>query len=147
MQLSELKKKRKIKEIPIDKTQIKNLIGLSKRDLKVAKKLLGENLDWSFLVSYNAVLQISRAFMFSFGYTTDEFEHHKTTFIFVSSILGEKEKELINIMDRMRRKRHEVAYDEEGMVSEFEANQAFETAKRCMDILGEKIKEKLQLSK
>jgi uncharacterized protein (UPF0332 family) len=144
MSLNELKKKRRIREIPIDKKQIGNLIDLSNRDLKVAQKLLSDNLDWSFLVSYNAVLQISRAFMFSYGYTTDEAEHQKTTIEFVSAILGHNEKELTNIMDRMRRKRHEVAYDEEGMVSEFEAKQAFETAKKCNQLFREKIKNKLK---
>ena len=145
MDLSELLKKRKIREIPIDKTQIKNLIGLSVRDIKVSEKLLSENLDWSFLASYNAVLQISRALMFSYGYTTEEQDHHKTTFDFLGAIMGDKEKELVNIVDRMRRKRHDVAYDEEGMISKFEAEQALDIAKKCKKILEDRIRKKIQL--
>jgi len=45
MNLNELKKKGRIREIPIDKKQIKNLIELAKRDLNVAKTLITENLD------------------------------------------------------------------------------------------------------
>jgi len=143
MDLSKLKSSGHIREIPIDKKQIDDLIKLAKRDLKVAEKLISDNLDWSFIVSYNSMLQISRAFMYSYGYTTSEEEHHKTVIEFLRAIIGEKEKDLTNTLDRMRRKRHEVTYDESDIVSDFEAKVALEMAKKCMEILEKRIKEKL----
>jgi uncharacterized protein (UPF0332 family) len=144
MSLSELKKRRAIREIPVDKKQIENLIELAERDLKVAQELLAKNFDWSYSIFYNSMLQISRALMFSYGYTTTEEEHHRATVEFARAIMGEKEGELIEMLDRMRRKRHGVTYDEAGTVSEFEAKKAFETAKRYFDIVKKKIAEKVR---
>jgi len=144
MDLSKLKSSGHIREIPIDKKQVEDLVRLAKRDLKVSEKLLPENLDWSYIVAYNSMLQMSRAFMCSYGYTTSEEEHHKTVVEFLTAILGNTEKEMVSMLDRMRRKRHEVTYDESDIVSDFEANAALETAKKCMGILEKRIKEKLR---
>lgn len=144
MSLSELKKRRAIREIPVDKKQIENLIVLAERDLKVAHDLLANNFDWSYSISYNSMLQVSRALMFSYGYTTTEEEHHRATVEFVRAVMDNKEKELLEMLDRMRRKRHGVTYDEAGTVSEFEAKRAFETAKRYLDIVKRKIAEKVR---
>ena len=142
--MSKLKSSGHIREIPIDKKQVEDLVRLAKRDLKVSERLLPENLDWSYIVAYNSMLQMSRAFMCSYGYTTSEEEHHKTVIEFLAAIIGDTEKEMVSMLDRMRRKRHEVTYDESDIVSDFEANAALGTAKKCMGILEKRIKEKLR---
>jgi uncharacterized protein (UPF0332 family) len=142
MSLRELEKKRLIRSIPVDKRQIENLVTVAKRDLKVAGDLLANNFDWSYSISYNSMLQISRALMFSYGYTTSEEEHHKTVVEFARAVLG-KEQEMTEMLDRMRRKRHGITYDEADTVSEYEAKQAYETARRYFGIIEKRIKEKV----
>ena len=140
MNLSELKKSGKLKEIPVDKIQIESLAKVAKRDLKVAEGLLNNSLDWCYVTSYNSMLQISRALMFSYGYTAQAEEHHKTVVEFVRAILGETE--LTNTLDRMRRKRHNVTYDEADTVSEYEAKHALETARKYIGIIEKRIGER-----
>ncbi|MFH0884668.1 MAG: HEPN domain-containing protein [Candidatus Micrarchaeota archaeon] len=142
MNLAELKKSGKLRAIPVDRHQIESLVSVAKRDLGVAGYLLKNNLDWSYIASYNSMLQMSRALMFSYGYTTSEGEHHKLAVEFVESVLGESE--LTTLLDRMRRKRHEVTYDEAGAVSEYEAAHALETAKRYLEEVEKKIKKRLK---
>ncbi len=140
MSLAELKKSGKVKSIPIDKEQIRNLIELGKRDLVVAKKIFSTNFDWCFIVAYNSMLQSSRALMFSYGYTTSEEDHHKTVVEFSRAIVG---GEMTDMFDRMRRKRHEVTYDEAGQISEYTAKHALETATKYLDLIEKKIRERI----
>ena len=144
MNLAELKKSGKIREIPVDKIQIENLIKVARRDLEVAEGLFKNNFDWCYVASYNCMLQISRALMFSYGYTTHEEEHHKTVVEFARAILEEKENETTATFDRMRRKRHDLTYDEAGLVSEYETKHALETARRYLEIIEKRINEKLR---
>ena len=141
MSLTELEKSGKIKKIPVDKIQIQNLIAVSDRDLKVAKTLLQTNFDWCFIASYNCALQISRAFMFSYGYTADSEGHHKNVVDFVSAIIGEDEK--ITSFDLMRRKRHNIVYDETGAISENEAKNYLNFVEDYFSLLKRKITERL----
>jgi len=143
MSLSELKKSGRIREIPVDRKQIENHIALAKRDLSVAETLLKKNSDWSFIASYNSMLQAARALMFSYGYTTSEEERHKTTVEFAKAVLGQSEAGTTSLFDRMRRKRHDVTYDEAGMISSFEAKQALETARRYARVMEKRIRERL----
>lgn len=143
MSLRELEEKRLIRSIPVDKRQIDNLVAVARRDLKVAGDLLANNLDWSYSISYNSMLQISRALMFAYGYTTSEEEHHRTAVEFARSVLG-KERELTDVLDRMRRKRHGITYDEADTISEFEAKHAFEIAKKYFSLVEKRIKERVR---
>jgi len=141
MSLSELKRSGKVRPIPVDERQIANLLAISKRDLDVAASLLEKNLDWCFIASYNSMLQASRALLFSYGFSASEEEQHKTVVEFVKSILGEND--LTQALDRMRRKRHEVTYDEAGAISRYEAEHALKTAERYLDAINKRIKERL----
>ncbi|MFA5382554.1 MAG: HEPN domain-containing protein [Candidatus Micrarchaeia archaeon] len=141
MELSNLIKTKKIKKIPIDKEQITNLLSLCERDLKASEvNLKNDLLDWSFTISYNSILQAARALMYSYGYTPNNEDIHKTTLEFVEVVLGVKHKELIEILSMIRKKRHSAVYDEAGIVTIYEANYTLKKAKEFVKLIKEKIK-------
>lgn len=85
--------------------------------------------DWSFSISYNAILQASRAFMFHSGYRPASFEAHKTILQFMKIALGRPFEETISYLDRKRKKRHTAVYGQVGIVSEKEAREFLKIAK------------------
>ncbi|MEW6329721.1 MAG: HEPN domain-containing protein, partial [Candidatus Micrarchaeota archaeon] len=119
-----------------DSNQIRNLLGIAKRDLEVAEHLLSVNSDASFMHSYNAILQSARALMFSKGYRPVE-DEHKTTIDFIGAVFPNVG--YLAILDRMRRKRHVVTYDEANKTSEYEAKHALKTAKEFLNFAKSKI--------
>lgn len=58
----------KIKPIKSSKQEIREILSLAQRDLKMAEFVITQDWDWAFSISYNAALQASRAFMYSKGY-------------------------------------------------------------------------------
>lgn len=144
MSLADLKRSGRIKNIPVDRKQIGNMIEVARRDLQVAEDLATKNADWCYIVAYNSMLQMSRAMMFSYGYTAREEEQHKTAVEFAGAVLGPKEEELTGMLDRMRRKRHDVVYDEAGAVSGYEAKHALDTARSYLAVAEKRLKERLR---
>ena len=57
--------------------EVNKAIEIAQRDLTLAEKVFDENLDWSFSIAYNAVLQTCRAYMFHQGYRPASIEGHK----------------------------------------------------------------------
>jgi len=140
MSLAELKKSGRIREIQVDRKQIGSLMAVARRDLGVAEGLAGRNFDWCYMAAYNSMLQASRALMCSYGYSAGEEAHHKTVVEFAAAVLGEKDAGVANTLDRMRRKRHDVTYDEAGIISEYEAKHALETARGYLAMIEKRIK-------
>ena len=101
---------------------------------------MAEDWDWGFAVTCNAVLQASRAFMFSQGYRPASSQGHKNTFAFMSLARGKDYSDLINYFDRMRTKRNRAIYDVAGLISETEAHNLFKRATKFVA----RIKDKLQ---
>ena len=77
-------------------------MALAQRDLRTARKVIGEDRDWGFAIAYNAVLQASRAYMFSQGYRPASTEGHRNTLAFMRIALGKKQERLVGYFDRMR---------------------------------------------
>lgn len=57
----------RIRRQKVSQDEIRRALDRAKRDLKVARKIMSEDWDWGFAVTYNAILQASRSFMFSKG--------------------------------------------------------------------------------
>jgi uncharacterized protein (UPF0332 family) len=94
--------------------------------------------DWGFAVAYNAVLQASRAYMFSKGYRPDTQNAHKNVFAFMQDALGDEYRDLVTYFDRMRVRRNRALYDVAGMISETEAKNLFQNAREYVGfIVGE----------
>jgi uncharacterized protein (UPF0332 family) len=105
----------------VSPAEIRDALKLADRDLRVARKLMADELDWGFTVAYNAVLQAGRALMFARGYRPASAEGHKNTFAFLAASLGPEHADLISYFDRMRNKRNQAVYGMAGRIAETEA--------------------------
>lgn len=142
MNFEELENKGLIRKIEFKEEAVSELIELAERDLKTAKKVLKQDLDWAFNIAYNSMLQSSRALMFFHGFRAVGKDQHLTVENFVSIALGKKFREKINAFDRIRRKRHIATYDRAGIVSNYEANYSILTAKEFLDEIKNIVKKK-----
>ena len=129
MTLDELEREGYIKRLPADKKKVEDALNLAKRDIKVAKSVFGEDVDWAFSIAYNAMLQIIRALMFSKGYRPSGRNQHISVVMFAELFLRREE---VIVLDRMRRKRHATIYDTAGTISEKEAENAVERAEKLI---------------
>lgn len=125
----ELLRSRRIREEKVSRLSVRQALERAERDLQVAVRLIAEDLDWAFAISYNAVLQASRAYMFAQGYRPASAEGHKNTFAFMRIALGKEHEELITYFDRMRVKRNQATYDVAGLITETEAQNLLEKAR------------------
>jgi uncharacterized protein (UPF0332 family) len=121
MKYDELLASGRIRRQKVSKEEIEKAIERAERDIKLSSKLMGEDWEWAFAVAYNAILQASRAYMFSLGYRAAGSEAHKNTFAFISLALGKEFEDLISYFDRMRTKRNKAIYDVAGLITETEA--------------------------
>lgn len=111
----------KIKRQQSSREEIERAMSRAERDLKTARSVMAGDWDWGFAISYNAVLQASRAFMFAEGFRPTAHEGHKNTFAFMRVAMGKSYEDLITYFDRVRNKRNQAMYDVAGMISETEA--------------------------
>jgi len=139
MSLSDLIKGGKARRLDADPQQIKSLLAIAERDLRVAEILLEKSPDASFMHSYNAILQCCRALMFWHGYRATE-DEHKTAIAFAGETMPGFQQ--MPELDRMRRKRHIATYDEADTVSRHEAEHAADIAKSFYALVSKKVGEK-----
>jgi uncharacterized protein (UPF0332 family) len=121
MPIDALLRSGRIRRESISPAEIREALRLADRDLRVARKIMAEDLDWGFTVAYNAVLQAGRAYLFAQGYRPATAEGHKNTFAFLAAALGPEHAELVGYFDRMRNKRNQAVYGMAGRVAETEA--------------------------
>ncbi len=126
---SELEKNRRIRPGRFSSKQISDSLALSKRDLRIAEKMLKDDQDWAFNIAYNAMLQASKALMYSRGFRPSGIGHHATVIEFAGIVLDSKYSEMIEIFDTMRRKRNAAICDIAGLISSKEAEDAIKHAK------------------
>ena len=81
--------------------------------------------------------------MFSEGFRPDIKDKHLTVVRFVSSILGEEFKKLINDYDFMRKKRNRFIYELDIPCSTKEAKDALKIAREFVDKIYKLIREKM----
>ncbi|MGA2670511.1 MAG: HEPN domain-containing protein [Dehalococcoidia bacterium] len=141
MSIEELIEKGSIHPFEATRGEIKKAMGIARRDLTLAERLLGENFDWCFAIAYNAVLQACRAYMFHSGYRPASTEAHKATFEFMEIVVEEPLKKSISYFDRARTKRHRTLYNDVGLISEKEATELLRRAKEFLSYIESKLKE------
>jgi uncharacterized protein (UPF0332 family) len=105
--------------------------------------MLSEDFDWAFSVAYNSMLQAARGLMFSEGYAPIGENQHKIVVDYADAKLGTKFKEIVQLFDHMRKKRHKVVYEKAGVISEFEAKHAIKTAEEFLKRVEEKTGERV----
>ena len=137
MTLDELEREGYIKRLSVDKKKVEDAFNLAKRDIKVAKSVFGEDVDWAFSIAYNAMLQAIRALMFSKGYRPSGRNQHISVVRFAERFLR---REDVIVLDRMRRKRHATIYDTAGTISIREAENAVERAEKLVHEIEKMLK-------
>lgn len=103
-------KEGKIKRQKVDDEHIGALLEYSKKDILVAKKNLDIDHETAYLLAYNSMLKSGRALMFLKGFTPDDGSQHKTTIEFCSCFI-DKDLNIVDIFERMRRTRDTLNYD------------------------------------
>lgn len=129
-----------IRKLNVSRNEILEAIKRAERDLKTAKIIMAEDWDWGFAVAYNAVLQASRAYMFSQGYRPGSNQGHKNTFAFMAEAMGKEYDDLITYFDRMRNKRNQAIYDVAGLITETEARNLFKQATEFVALIKRRLR-------
>jgi len=140
---SKLLDKRQIEQGTFSRDQVEDRLKIARRDLEASTEMLGSVHEWAYAIAYNAMLQAGRAFMFHKGYRAKGEGHHLIVIQFLRAGLGLEWEDVLDVMDRMRRKRNRSLYDTTGAISIKEAGEAVETAedfvKRIDQMLGKTV--------
>ena len=139
MSTEDLLKQRKIFRHRASREEVRRLLELADRDIRMAKLTMAEDWDWAFSIAYNAVLQSARAFMFSNGFRPAAEQGHKNTFAFLRAALGEDLASTVGYFDRMRKKRNQAIYDVAGLITEKEAKAILKHAVKFVDEIKRQI--------
>ena len=141
MSVERLIQEGKIHPFNATRDEVNKAIEIAQRDLTLAEKVFDENLDWSFSIAYNAVLQTCRAYMFHQGYRPASIEGHKAVFDFMKVAAEPSLKNIVSYFDRVRRKRHRTVYDEVGLITEKETNELLQKARKFLSYTEKVIRE------
>ena len=139
MKYDDLINSRQIRREKVSTVEIQQALELAERDLKTARTLMNQDWDWSFAIAYNAVLQASRAYMFSQGFRPASHESHKNTFAFMRMAISPDYEDMITYFDRMRVKRNQTIYDMAGAVTETEAWSIIEKAESFVAMIHDEL--------
>lgn len=142
MQFKELEEKGLIQKIKINFKQIYNFLFRSRKDLQTSKANLTIDEEWSYAITYHALLRAGRALMMSFGYRPRGKDQHSTVVRFTGIVFGDQHKNLIRNFDRMRRKRHGFIYEPDRPVPRQEAEQSIKDAEALVKKIWLLVKEK-----
>src|SRR4051794_6102968 len=116
MSLSEWHKNGWLKVHQPTRQEILDLLALADRDLKSAK-VKGLDNDWRFNIAYNAALQAGTAALVASGYSVLKGDSHHFRVIGSLAFTVGLETELIEKLDRYRKKRSVSIYDIAGAIS------------------------------
>lgn len=130
----------KKEKIGID--QIRALLMSASKNIFASEKNLSIDEEACYTLAYNAMLKSARALVFLQGYRPHDGQQHKTTIEVAGEILGKEFSELIELFDKMRKKRNQFTYDPMLPLSLTEAKTALKTAddfyKRIRSFLDKK---------
>jgi uncharacterized protein (UPF0332 family) len=139
MSYERLAEQGRIRKYKANESEIKALLDLVARDLSTAESMVGINPDWAYNITYNAMLQSSRAYMMREGYRTRGSSQHATVVQFMQEAIGEEHRKHITIFDQMRRKRNRLVYDVGNLVGEKEAKDVLVVAKEFVDLISRRL--------
>ena len=139
MSYSDLETEGLIRKTRIDKRRVDDSLDLARRDIEAAESMLEKSHDWAYNIAYNAMLQASRALMFSMDYRPDGRNQHVSVVRFAEEALGNDLKDTILLFERMRRNRHKSVYDTAGTISESQAKNAIAKAQELLAAVEERI--------
>ena len=122
--------------------QIRSLLMSASKNIVASEKNVSIDEEACYTLAYNAMLKTARALVFLQGYRPYDGQQHKTTIGVAREILGKEFGQLIELFDKMRRKRNQFTYDPMLPLSLTEAKTALKTAedfyKRVRNFLDKK---------
>lgn len=129
-------------KIETDPDLVDNTLKLAKRDLKTAETVFDKgDYDWTFAISYNAMLQAGRALMFSQGVRPKGEFKHVSVVEFVKAKFGSNFAEKILFMfNKIRKKRHTAVYEQVDLISRDEAKNTLDIAREFVEKTNEILK-------
>ncbi len=125
-----------IKAYNASEKEIRSLLEIASRDLSTAENMVSINPDWAYNISYNAMLQSSRALMLRKGFRPRGSSQHATVVQFVKQTIGEEHRNLAALFDQMRRKRNRLVYDVASLVGKKECEEALSLAHEFVALLN-----------
>ncbi len=129
-----------IKSQKIDFSQIKSFIKGAADKINKAEKVLNIDEQTAFQMAYEAMLRGSLGFMLSYGKRPrSTIGHHKIVIGFVSEKLGKNYKNIISIFNLARRKRNELIYEPDSLITKKELFEILAMSKKYMRIISDDI--------
>ena len=107
--------------------EIAQLLGLADRDLKDSQGK-GLTADWKLNIAYNSTLQTATAALLACGYRASREMHHYRVIGSLAYTISAN-KDLINKLDKFRKKRNISDYEIAGSITEGEAKEMLQLAK------------------
>jgi uncharacterized protein (UPF0332 family) len=116
---------------------VENSLKLAYRDITTAKKMFDfKDYDWALSISYNAMLQAGKSLMFFKGYRPTGYSKHLSIIDFIKENFNSKiSNEMFFLFNKVRKKRHQVVYEELNLVSKEEAAFIIEKAEEFLNIV------------
>ena len=111
--------------------EISDLLAVAERDLKDSSAS-GISADWQLAIAYNAALQAATAALFASGYRAGREAHHYRIIQSLAHTIQAK-PDLINQLDKFRKKRNIGGYEAAGRISQQEADEMKKLAKNLCE--------------
>lgn len=135
MSLRDLQKAGWLTEHDSSREEISALLALADRDIK-ASQTPGLGPDWRLNIAYNAGLQLATAALAAGGFRAGRIAHHYRTIQTLAYTIRADEA-TVTELDGFRQKRNQTGYERAGAVSEQEANEMLELARRLRSQVGQ----------
>ena len=117
-----------IRKEKIGTDQVRALLISASKNIAASEKNIAIDEEACYTLAYNAMLKTARALVFLQGFRPSDGQQHKTTIEVAGEILGKEFSELINMFDKMRKKRNQFTYDPMLPLSLTEAKSALRTS-------------------
>lgn len=124
-------KSRWLIEHQTSRQEISDLLSMADRDLAQCRTP-HLSPDWQLNIAYNAALQAATAALAAAGYRATRGAHHYRVIQSLAHTI-EGDPGLIIQLDKFRKKRNMIEYEQAGAVSEQEAKEMFALAKNLRD--------------
>lgn len=126
------------------KELVENSLKIAYRDIITAKKMFDfKDYDWALSIAYNAILQAGKSLMFFKGYRPTGYSKHLSIIDFIKENFNSNiPNEMFFLFNKVRKKRHQVVYEELNLVSKDEAKFILEKAEEFINIVDNLIYKK-----
>ncbi len=108
--------------------EIANLLAIADRDIQQSRTP-GLGAEWRFDIAYNSALQSATAALAASGYRSERQNKHMRTIECLAFTVAPDSTD-VDMLDRCRRKRHTAVYEQVGAISDQEAQEMLDLARR-----------------